>query len=35
MLALAGVFGLDDDVPVELTVLTLYFSKVCPDNCRF
>ena len=28
MLALAGVCGLDDVVPVELTVLTLYFAKV-------
>ena len=29
MLSLAGVSGLDDVVPVELTVLILYFAKVC------
>lgn len=35
MLALAGVFGIDDAVPVELTVLILHFAKVCCYTCRF
>ena len=35
MLALAGVFGLDDVVPVEITVLTLYFAKVSRNKSSY
>ena len=35
MLALAGVLGLDDVVPVEITVLTLYFAKVSLNKRSF
>ena len=35
MLALAGIFGLDNIVPVELTVFVLYFAKVCSNYYKF